>query len=73
MNNHLNSDSGANSVQRSNSKHVEYYTNMELCSQTQMSEEADNILSRMDKLRMFANEQQAKRVKSQRRQRSFCF
>lgn len=73
MNNHLNSVSGANSVQRSCSQHVEYYANMDLCSQAQMSEEADNILSRMDKLRAFANEQQAKRVKSQRRQSSFGF
>jgi hypothetical protein len=46
---------------------------MDLCSQGQMSEDADNILSRMDKLRAFAREQQAKRVKSQRQQTSFCF
>ena len=52
---------------------AEHYANMDLCSQAQMSEGADNILSRMDKLRVFAKEQQAKRVTSQRRQSSFCF
>ena len=46
---------------------------MDLCSQAHMSEDADNILSRMDKLRAFAKEQQIKRVKSQRQQISFCF
>ena len=81
MNNysHFNSDlnSGenvsANTVNHSNSLHVEHYTTMDLCSQAQMSEDADNILSRMNKLRAFAREQQAKRVKSQRQQISFCF
>ena len=73
MNNQFNVISGAKSIQRINSQHLEYYANMDLCSQAQMSEEADNILSRMDKLRAFANEQQAKRDQSQRRQRSFCF
>jgi hypothetical protein len=73
MNNNLNSICGANSVHRSNNLQVEYYANMDLCSQAQMSEDADNILSRMDKLRAFAKLQQAKRVKSQRRQSSFCF
>jgi hypothetical protein len=46
---------------------------MDLCSQAQMCEESDNILNRMDKLRSFAREQQAKRMKSQRQQTSFCF
>jgi K+-transporting ATPase c subunit len=52
---------------------AEHYITMDLCSQAHMSEDADNILSRMDKLRAFAKEQQIKRVKSQRQQISFCF
>jgi hypothetical protein len=56
-----------------NSLHAEHYTTMDLCSQAQMSDSADNILNRMDKLRAFAREQQAKRVQSQRQQISFCF
>ena len=73
MNNLLHSTCAANSVHRTNSQHVEFYAGMDLCSQAQMSEEADTILSRMEKLRVFAKEQQAKRVNSQRRQKSFCF
>jgi len=63
----------ANGVNHNNTLHTEHYTTMDLCSQAQMSEDADNILSRMDKLRVYAKEQQAKRVKSQRQQTSFCF
>jgi hypothetical protein len=62
-----------NSINHNNTLHSEHYSTMDLCSQGQMSEDADNILSRMDKLRAFAREQQAKRVKSQRQQTSFCF
>jgi hypothetical protein len=62
-----------NSVYNNNSLHAEHYTTMDLCSQAQISDSADNILNRMDKLRAFAREQQAKRVKSQRQQISFCF
>jgi hypothetical protein len=51
----------------------EHYITMNLCSQAQMLEDTDNILSRMDKLRSFAREQQTKREKSQRQQTSFCF
>ena len=65
--------SSVNRVNHSNTQHCEHYVTMDLCSQAQMSEDADNILSRMDKLRAFAREQQAKRVKSQRQQTSFCF
>ncbi|GAC18419.1 hypothetical protein [Paraglaciecola arctica] len=72
MNNHLNTICGAHKVNHS-SLCAEHYASMDLCSQAQMSEDADNILSRMDKLRAFAKEQQAKRVKSQKQQRSFCF
>jgi hypothetical protein len=64
---------GANSANLNNNLHGEHYTTMDLCSQAQMSDEADNILNRMHKLRVFASEQQAKRVKSQRQQTSFCF
>jgi hypothetical protein len=77
MNNYSNTNfdinSGANSINHNNTLQAEHYTTMDLCSQAQMSEETDNILSRMDKLRAFAKEQQTKRVKSQRRQSSFCF
>ena len=66
-------NNGATRVNHNNSLHGESYTTMDLCSQAQMSEDADNILNRMDKLRAFAREQQAKRVKSQRQQTSFCF
>lgn len=66
-------NSGASSVNYNNTLQAEHYGTMDLCSQAQMSENSDNILSRMDKLRAFAKEQQAKRVKSQRRQSSFCF
>lgn len=64
-----------NAVNRlyNNTLRAEHYTTMDLCSQAHMSEDADNILSRMDKLRAFAKEQQIKRVKSQRQQISFCF
>ncbi|MFQ3190111.1 MAG: hypothetical protein ACI936_001241 [Paraglaciecola sp.] len=62
-----------NSVNHNNTSYAEHYTTMDLCSQAQMSENADNILSRMNKLRAFASEQQAKRAKSQRQQTSFCF
>lgn len=73
MNSYSNTNCAVNNINRNNTLHAEHYTSMDLCSQAQMSEEADNILSRMDKLRAFAKEQQAKRVNSQRRQRSFCF
>ena len=66
-------NSGANNINHNNTLNAEHYTTMDLCSQAQMSEDADNILSRMDKLRVYAKEQQAKRVKSQRQQTSFCF
>lgn len=72
MNHHSNTICGAKKVNPS-SLYAEHYASMDLCSQAQLTEDADNILSRMDKLRAFANEQQAKRVKSQRRQTSFCF
>ena len=69
--------SGANSVANSvNHNHPlcpKHYASMDLCSQAQISENADNILNRMNKLRAFAREQQAKRLKSQRQQTSFCF
>jgi len=69
--------SGANSVVNSvNHNHPlcpKHYASMDLCSQAQISEDADNILNRMNKLRAFAREQQAKRLKSQRQQTSFCF
>jgi hypothetical protein len=70
---HLGVNNRANSVNHYNTSHGEHYATMDLCTQAQMSEDADNILSRMDKLRAFAREQQAKRVKSQRQQTSFCF
>jgi hypothetical protein len=66
-------NSTLNSVNHNNTQHAKHYTNMDLCSQAQMSESADNILSRMEKLRAFAREQQTKRMKSQRQQTSFCF
>ncbi|WP_339723644.1 hypothetical protein [uncultured Paraglaciecola sp.] len=72
MNNPFNTICGAHKVNHS-SLSAEHYASMDLCSQAQMSEDADNILSRMDKLRAFAKEQQAARAKSQRRQISFCF
>ncbi|PKH00533.1 hypothetical protein [Paraglaciecola sp. MB-3u-78] len=65
--------SDTNSDNYNHSLHAEHYSRMDLCSQAQMSENADNILNRMDKLRAFAREQQAKRLKSQRQQISFCF
>jgi len=69
--------SGANSVVNSvNHNHPlcpKHFASMDLCSQAQISENADNILNRMNKLRAFAREQQAKRLKSQRQQTSFCF
>ena len=72
MNNQSNTICGAHKVNHS-SLCAEHYASMDLCSQAQMSEDADNILNRMDKLRAFAKEQQAKRVASQRRQGSFSF
>ena len=72
MNNHLNSIYSAVKVDHS-SLCAEHYASMDLCTQAQMYDESDNILSRMDKLRAFAKEQQAKRIKSQRQQSSFCF
>ena len=62
-----------NSVNHNHPVDPEYYVSMDLCSQAQISENADNILNRMNKLRAFAREQQAKRLKSQRQQTSFCF
>jgi hypothetical protein len=64
---------GANSVNHAFSIHGEHYATMDLCSQAQISENADSILNRMDKLRAFAREKQAKRLNSQRQQISFCF
>ena len=74
-NSNLNFDinSGANSVNHNNALHGDHYITMDLCSQSQMAENTDNILSRMEKLRAFARDQQAKRVKPQRQQTSFCF
>jgi len=72
MNNHFNTICVAHKVNHS-SLCAEHYASMDLCSQAQMSDEADNILSRMNKLRAFAREQQAKRAESQRQQSSFCF
>ena len=60
-------------VNQNNHLIAEHYVSMDLCSQAQMSKDANNILNRMHKLRVFAKEQQAKRVKSQRQQTSFCF
>lgn len=71
MSNHLNTICGAQKVNHS-SLCAEHYASMDLCSQAQLSDD-DNILSRMDKLRAFAKEQQAKRANVQRRQSSFCF
>jgi hypothetical protein len=68
-----NSNSCAKRVNQNHTLHDKYYSSMDLCSQAQMCEESDNILNRMDKLRSFAREQQAKRMKSQRQQTSFCF
>jgi hypothetical protein len=68
-----NTKNNANSVNHNNTFYAAHYTTMDLCSQAQMSENADNILSRMDKLRAFASEQQAKRAKPQRQQTCFCF
>ena len=62
-----------NSVNHNHPVDPEHYVSMNLCSQAQISENADNILNRMNKLRAFAREQQAKRLKSQRQQTSFCF
>ena len=62
-----------NSVNHNHPVDPEHYASMDLCSQAQISENADNILNRMNKLRAFAREQQAKRLKSQRQQTSFCF
>lgn len=72
MNNQFNTNCRAHKV-NSSSLCTEHYASMDLCSQAQMSEDKDNILSRMDKLRAFAKEQQAKRVNYQKRQSSFCF
>jgi hypothetical protein len=68
-----NSNSCAKRINQSRTLHNKYYSSMDLCSQAQMCEKSDNILNRMDKLRAFAKEQQAKRMKSQRQQTSFCF
>jgi hypothetical protein len=65
--------SPASSLNHNNTQYGGYYSTMDLCSQAQMAENSDNILSRMDKLRAFAREQQAKRMKPQRQQTSFCF
>jgi hypothetical protein len=73
MNNYSNTNCAVNNINHNNTLHAEHYTSMDLCSQAQMSDEADNILSRMNKLRAFAREQQAKRAESQRQQSSFCF
>lgn len=72
MNNHFNSICGAHKLNHS-SLCAEHYANMDLCSQAQMSEDPDNILTRMNKLRAYAKQQQATRIKSQRQQISFVF
>ena len=66
-------NSVVNSVNHNHPLCPKHYASMDLCSQAQISENADNILNRMNKLRAFAREQQAKRLKSQRQQTSFCF
>jgi hypothetical protein len=65
--------SGVYNVNHNNTHHGEYYATMDLCSQAQMLEDSDNILMRMNKLRVYARQQQTKRVKPQRQQTSFCF
>ncbi len=74
-NNRLNNktNNAGNRIYYNHTLHTEHYCTMDLCSQAQMSEDADNILSRMDRLRVLAREQQIKRMKSQRQQISFCF
>ena len=64
-----------NAVNRlyNNTLRAEHYTTMDLCSQAQMFEGADDILIRMNKLRIFAKEQQIRNAKPQRQQTSFCF
>jgi hypothetical protein len=66
-------NNAGNRIYYNNTFYAEHYCTMDLCSQAQMSEDADNILSRMDRLRDLAREQQIKRVKSQRQQISFVF
>jgi hypothetical protein len=73
MSSYSNSKSCAKRVNQNHTLHDKYYSSMDLCSQAQMREESDNIINRMDKLRSFAREQQAKRMKSQPQQTSFCF
>ena len=74
-NNRLNNktNNAGNRIYDDSTLHVEHYFTADLCSQAQMFEDADNILSRMDKLRALAREQQIKRMKSQRQQISFIF
>ena len=73
LNSNSNSNNCAKRINQNHTLHNKYYSSMDLCSQAQMCEESDNILNRMDKLRSFAREQQAKRMKFQRQQTSFCF
>lgn len=73
MHNYSNTNCSANSIRTNSSLEAERYSVMDLCSQAQMSDDVDNILNRMSKLRDFAREQQAKRVQPQRQQTSFCF
>jgi hypothetical protein len=65
--------SDVNSVNHNHPLYPKHYARMNMCNQAQISENADNILNRMNKLRAFAREQQAKRLKSQRQQTSFSF
>jgi hypothetical protein len=73
MNHLFNTSCRASNVSQTNHYYAEHYSSFDLCSQGQIIEGEDNILSRMDKLRAYAREQQVKRVKSQRQQTSFCF
>ena len=66
-------NSGTHNNKFNNTHDCEHYMTMDLCSQAQILEDTDNILSRMDKLRSFARDQQTKREKFQRQQTSFCF
>jgi hypothetical protein len=63
----------ASRIYHHNTLHAEHYTTMDLCSQAQMFESTDDILIRMNKLRIFAKEQQIRNAKPQRQQTSFCF
>ncbi|MEP1445521.1 MAG: hypothetical protein ABJK37_05295 [Paraglaciecola sp.] len=72
MNHHFNTIGVTHKLNHS-SLCAEHYANMDLCSQAQISEDADNILTRMDKLRAYAKQQQATKTSSQLKQISFVF